>query len=267
MSNCELKVTESLGLLDRKGANLSVICQKIVLFAISKVNPLEPLPREQTITVSEFAEALDLDMTNAYRQLYEGVDALYNASVQFTESDWEVETRWVASKAKKTKGGGAVKFKWGEDVHAGLCQLRNGFKSYQLRSIAKLDTSHAIRLYEILLRYKDTGTRIIAIDELKAMLGIPDKYTRYVDFRRYTIEPSVKQLNAKSNMSVQYSTKKIGRKVTHIIFKFKLENQMKLDLDDRIDKKKKQISTSSVHIDENTRRLKEKYSHSLKDGE
>lgn len=259
MSKCELKVTESLGLLDRKGANLTVICQKIVLFAISKVNPLEPLPREQTITVSEFAEALDIDMTNAYRQLYEGIDALFNASVMFNEGDWEVETRWVASKAKKLSGGGAVRFKWGEDVHAGLCNIRNGFKSYQLRNIAKLDTAHAIRLYEILLRYKDTGTRIIAVDELKAMLGIPDKYPLMNDFKRYVVEPSVKQLNTKSNMRVEYTTKKQGRKVTHLIFKFRLENQMKLDLGDSIGKKQKRISTSKIVIDDKTQALKEKY--------
>ena len=259
MSQCELKVSESLGLLDRKGANLTVICQKIILFAISKVNPLEPLPREQTITVHEFAEALDIDMTNAYRQLYEGIDTLYNASVEFNEKDWEVETRWIASKAKRINRGGAVRFKWGEDVHAGLCNLRHGYKSYHLRNIAKLDTSHAIRLYEVLLRYKDTGTRIIAIDELKAMMGIPDKYPRYVDFKRYTVEPSVKQLNTKSNMKVEYTTKKQGRKVTHLIFKFTLENQMKLDLGDSIGKKQKRISTSKVEIDINAQALKEKY--------
>ena len=259
MSKCELKVTESLGLLDRKGANLTVICQKIILFAISKVNPLEPLPREQTITVQEFADALELDITNAYRQLYEGVDALYNASVEFKEGDWEVETRWVASKAKKIKGGGAVRFKWGEDVHAGLCSLRNGFKSYQLRSIAKLDTSHAIRLYEILLRYKDTGTRIVEINELKEMLGIPNKYPAYNDFKRYTIEPSIKQLNAKSNMRVEYTTKKQGRKVTHLVFKFKLENQMKLDIGDSIKGKTKRISTSKVELDNKSRELMDKY--------
>lgn len=259
MSKCELKVTESLGLLDRKGASLTVICQKIVLFAISKINPLEPLPREQTITVSEFAEALDIDMTNAYRQLYEGIDALFNASVMFNEGDWEVETRWVSSKAKKLDGGGAVRFKWGEDVHAGLSQIRNGFKKYQLRNIAKLDTAHAIRLYEILLRYKDTGTRIIAIDEIKAMLGIPDKYPLMNDFKRYVIEPSIKQLNTKSNMRVEYKTKKKGRKITHLIFKFKLENQLKLDLGDSIGKKQKRISTSKIVIDDKTQELKEKY--------
>lgn len=258
MNECELKVTESLGLLDRKGANLTVICQKIVLFAISKVNPLEPLPREQTITVTEFAEALELDLKSAYRQLYEGIDALFNASVKFKEDKWEIETRWVASKAKKIEGGGAVRFKWGEDVHAGLCDLRNGFKSYQLRNIAKLDTTHAIRLYEILLRYKDTGARIVEIDELKAMLGIPDKYPRYVDFKRYAIEPSIKQLNTKSNMMVEYSTKKRGRKVTHLIFKFKLENQMKLNLGDSIGKKKR-ISASKVELDDKSRELLEKY--------
>lgn len=259
MNDCELKVTESLGLLDRKGANLTVVCQKIILFAISKVNPLEPLPREQTITVQEFSDALGIDMKNAYRQLYEGIDTLFNASVSFTEGDWEVETRWVASKAKRLNGGGAVRFKWGEDVHAGLSQIRNGFKKYHLRNIAKLDTSHAIRLYEILLRYKDTGTRILAIDELKAMLGIPDKYPRYADFKRYTVDPSIKQLNTKSNMRVEYKTKKKGRKITHLIFMFKLENQLKLELGDSIGKKQERISTSRIVIDDKTQELKEKY--------
>jgi plasmid replication initiation protein len=226
-----------------------------VLFSISKVNPLDPLPREQTITVKDFAEAMGMDEKNAYRHLYDGIDSLYNASVKFKEGDWEIETRWVATKAKRSKGSGAIRFKWGEEVHAGLCNVRNGFKSYQLRNIAKLDTSHAIRLYEILLRYKDTGIRIIKVDELKEMLGIPDKYPVFNDFKRYTIEPAVKQLNAKSNINVKYINKKQGRKVSHLVFTFTFENQLKLALDGQIDKPRK----AAIEADENAKNLVKNY--------
>jgi plasmid replication initiation protein len=107
------------------------------------------------------------------------------------------------------------------------------------------------------MRYKDSGWRILEINELKKMLGIPEKYPKFADFKRYMVEPAIKQLNAKTNMKVSFSTQTKKRKVTHLKFEFKLENQLKLALDGQIDKKTK--GKAGILVDENSKKLVEKY--------
>ncbi|WP_052010111.1 MULTISPECIES: replication initiation protein [unclassified Alteromonas] len=259
--SCELTITKSLGLLDSKGSYLNPMAHKLVLYAISKVDPREPLPKEMKIAAKDFAEALELPAQHAYEHLYNSLDRLWNSSVKWKEKDEEIEAVWLQKRGKKLKGEGAVSFKWGEDVHLGLSQLRNGFKSYQLRNIAKLDTSHAIRLYEVLYRYKDTGFRILSLQEFKELLGIPEKYPAFKDLKRYVVEPAIEQLNTKSNFLVEFSTKNKGRKVTHLVFKFKLENQRKLNLGDNIEHKSD--AKCKIVIDDKTQELKEKYGPKL----
>jgi plasmid replication initiation protein len=257
MSTCELVVTKSLGLLDSKGGYLPPMAHKLVLFAIGKVDPKKPLPKEMKISAHEFASALDIPQNHAYGHLQDALNKLWESEVEWDEKDWKVRSRWIQERGEKLKGEGAISLVWSDKVHSGLVNIRNGFKSYQLRNIAKLDTSHAIRLYEILIRYKDTGWRVLPIDELKAMLGIPDKYPLMNDFKRYVVEPTLKQLNAKTNMKVEYSVQKNGRKITHLMFKFSLENQLKLALDGQIDKKTK--GKAGVELDENSKKLIEEF--------
>lgn len=260
MNKCELVVNKSLGLLDSKGSYLNPLAHKLVLYAIGKVNPDKPLPKEMRISALDFAAALELPVKHAYEHLYSALDKLWDSHVSWTEKhkgvSWDYDCRWIQKRGKKTKGDGAISIVWSDDVHHGLTQIRNGYKGYQLRHIAKLDTSHAIRLYEILIRYEDTGWRILAVDELKAMLGIPDKYPLMNDFKRYVIEPTLAQLAAKTNMKVKYEPERNGRnprKITHIKFKFSLENQLKLALDGQIDKKTK--GKADVELDENSKDL------------
>jgi len=263
LKNCELVVTKSLGLLDAKGSYINPLAHKLVLYAISKVDPLKPLPKEMHITALEFAGAFNLPLKYCYEQLYNALDKLWVSEVTWTEKNkdgsWDYDCRWIQRRGKKIKGAGAISFVWAEEVHAGLSKIRNGFKSYQLQNIARLDTSHAIRLYEILIRYKDSGYRVISVDDIKEMLGITGKYPLINDFKRYVINPTVKHINAKTNLRVKWNVKEpVGRKITHLEFKFKLENQLKLNLEVK-SVKKASTQKASLETDENTKNLVDKY--------
>jgi plasmid replication initiation protein len=260
VSTCKLTVTKSLGLLEAKGDYLNPLAHKLVLYAIARINPTEGLPKETTISAIDFSEAMDIPLNHAYGQLKDSVEKLWNAEVIWYEKDRKHRSRWIQSTSEPIAGEGSVSFKWADNVHAGLVHLKSGFKSYQLKNIARLDSSHAIRLYEILQRYRDKGYRILSIDELKSMLGIPDKYAQYREFKRRVIEPAVQQLDTKTNLRVSYSVANKGRKVTHLEFNFKLENQLKLNLEGKKVKRKIKVEPKAgLEADENTKGLVETY--------
>jgi len=101
-----------------------------------------------------------------------------------------------------------------------LCELKGQFTRYKLEHIGKMTSLYAIRLYELLMQWKTTGIREIEIAWLKNKFQIEDKYKSIKDLKKYVINPAVKDINNHSNYSVEWTQRKTGRRVTHLIFTF-----------------------------------------------
>lgn len=224
-------VTKSNNLIDAS-YKLNVQAQKLVLACLAKVDSRKAIPKEISITALEFSELMGIDH-NAHRELYKAADALFKSSITLIDDNEEVELYWVQKKVKKLKGQGKVTLVWSDDVLKYISQLRSRFTSYKLRDIADLQSSHSIRLYELIMRFNDTNVRKISIEEFKAALGIADKYEQYKDLNKWVIKPALRELSKKLNIEV--TTLKTGRKITALYFTFsdKKEVQQELDLQQR----------------------------------
>lgn len=83
-----------------------------------------------------------------------------------------------------------------------------------------LRATNAQRLYELLRIW--TGTKEIieySLEEIKEYLLLQDKYKVFSDFRKWVIEPAIKELKEKELLDI-YNVEyiKTGRKVTSIKF-------------------------------------------------
>lgn len=221
-------ISKSNNLIDAS-YKLNVQAQKLVLACLAKVDSRKEIPKEISITALEFSELMGIDH-NAHRDLYKAADALFKSSILLVDDKEEVELYWVQKKVKKLKGQGKVTLVWSDDVLKYISQLRSRFTSYKLRDIADLQSSHSIRLYELLMRFSDTGVRKISIDGFKAALGISGKYEQFKDLNKWVIKPALKELSKKLNIEI--TTLKTGRKITALYFTFseKKEYQHELDL-------------------------------------
>jgi plasmid replication initiation protein len=79
------------------------------------------------------------------------------------------------------------------------------------------------------MRFKSTGERVIFVDDFKSALGIEGKYSTYKELNRRVIQPSLKELK-KSNLDVEFTTIKKGRKIEALGFKFEEKDQMSLPI-------------------------------------
>ena len=131
---------------------------------------------------------------------------------------------------KKLKGDGAVIITWTDDVLKYISQLKSRFTTYKLRSIANLQSGHSIRLYELLMRFNATNSRVISLDDFRSALGLADKYQQFKILNRDVIKPSVEELNQRSDLVITYETIKKGRNVAALAFTFKQNQQMKMDI-------------------------------------
>jgi plasmid replication initiation protein len=226
-----LTVTKSNNLLDAS-YRLNAQAQKFLLCCIAKVNPEDRPRKTMTITASQFAELMGIDLKIAYRDLYDAADSLFNSSIILKEDNEDIELVWIQKKAKKIKGEGQVTITWSDDVLKYLTQLSSKFKSYQLRQIANLDSAHAIRLYEILIRFEDTGWREMRVEDFKIAMGVTGKYIQYKELNRRVLSPAIKQINKHSNLTVTLTPKKRGLKIYKLRFDFTVDDQMELPLND-----------------------------------
>lgn len=225
MSN--LTVTKSNYLIDAS-YKLNVQAQKLVLACLGLVDPRQEIPKTMTITAAQFSELMGVP--NAHRELYLAVDALFEASIRLKEGNEDIELRWIQKKSKRVKGEGKATITWSDEVLKYISQLQNRFTTYKLRSIANLQSSHSIRLYELLMRFNSTGLRNISLEDFRSSLGLEDKYPLFKDLNKWVIKPSVDELNQRSDLEIECKTFKSGRAVVGLSFEFKQSKQMKMDL-------------------------------------
>ncbi len=205
--------------------NLTLWEQRLILAALSGLDSRKEISRDVVLTSSEYAELMQVPVKNAHRELYQATEKLYERSVIIKHEDHIEEFRWIQRKAIYHKGEGKVSFTWSEDIVTYISQLERRFTQYRLADVAKLNTSYAIRIYELLMRFNQTNERWIKLSDFKSLLQLEDKYPLFRDLNKRVIKPAIKEINQSSNLEVFYSTKKQGRRVIGLQFDFQEKQQ------------------------------------------
>ena len=112
----------------------------------------------------------------------------------------------IFSACKYDSEGGAVEARFNEDAWPYLRRLQKHFRQHQLRQAVCLQTPYAIRTYEIAKMIEQSEgqrPRQMPVGQFRQMYGLEDKYERHSDMRRRVIDPSVKQVNEKTNVDVR----------------------------------------------------------------
>ncbi len=201
--------------------------KRLILAAISKIDSRNQVPNEISITAKEFGDLFDIDATNAYRQLENATDQLYERDIRITEPEKQRRRRmrWVQTVTYED-GQGMVRLEFTERVKPYLGQLKSHFTSYKLIEVKHFSSGHSIRLYELLMQFKKTGVREVEVSWLREYFGLTTQHKLFAAFRRYVIEPAVKEVNTKSNIEVEWTPIKRGRIIHKIRFNF-FEKQQK----------------------------------------
>lgn len=200
--------------------------QRLILSCIAKIDPREgsEFPEEIFITAKEFSENFGFPLNGSYTHLKRAGDNLYNQTIKLSNENNEKgkrKLRWIYS-YQYLDGEATIGLKFSPEIKPYLGQLSGVFTSYKLKNISRITSTHAIRLYELLIQWRSSGHRYINIDNFKDMLILGDKYPKYADLRRWVIEPAVNELNKKTDIDVVFSVEKKGRKVSVLKFNFKV---------------------------------------------
>lgn len=184
------------------------------------IGSMDPNSNQQVFdfTVADFVrEFPEINLDNAYKQIQGAIKRIYERSVKTEDKDRVTEFRWVSSRTYFKKEG-RFRIAMTNEVMPYLTQLKGQFTKYQLRNISSFNSVHSIRIYELITQYRKVGEREITIEELKKWLQVEDKYPRFNNFKQWVLEPSIAEINEKSDLMVSVEQIKRGRTIHALKF-------------------------------------------------
>lgn len=202
--------------------------QRIILCCISQVRRDQPITDEimYGVSVADYSDLIGTTSHSTYKELQ-------NASLRLKRREiWLKEypngqgkrpkvlvTSWVQS-ISYIEDEGRVELRFTRDMLPYLSRLTEQFTRYSLTDVAKMTSSHAMRLYELLCQWRGVGEREVSIEWLRQSFQLEGKYPAIKDFKKWVVDVAVEQVNDHSPIWVKWEQKKIGRKITHFKFFF-----------------------------------------------
>jgi plasmid replication initiation protein len=229
-----LKVCKSNSVIEA-GYRLTLNEQRLILACIGQVNSINTLTKDEpfTLRAQDYAKLFNLSEDRAYSELKKVSDKLFSREITIyrpTEGKQYLKTRWISSIAYGVDTG-EVDIHFSTEIIPYLSGLKKEFTQYNLTNIANMTSIYAIRLYEILIQWKNIGIKEIELTWLKKHFEIEGKYKAIKDLKKYVIKPALEQIDKHSDLWVKYDQKKRGRKITHFIFTFGLKEPSLKKLD------------------------------------
>jgi plasmid replication initiation protein len=195
--------------------------QRLLYLCITRLDPRKPLPKDNsfTITAKEFAETFSIDEKNVYQQIEEASKSLSERWLRTNDARYREQFRWVFG-VRYHDDEGRVTLGFSPWVIPYLTCLKEQFTSLRLSQVANLKSVYSIRLLEFLMQFKATGKFLIELDRFKDRLELKNEYKRFFDLKKRVIEPAVKELKEKSNLTINWKAIKSGKTIKQLEFVF-----------------------------------------------
>ena len=217
--------------------NLELTEQRLIMLAI--INARESgqgitADSKLEIHASDYAKLFNVSIDASYKALREAVNNLFNRQFSYiaeykrTGKTGVVRSRWV-SRIFYVDDLALLEITFAPDVVPLVTRLEEHFTSYQAKQVAHLTSKYATRLYELLIAWREVGkVPQIEISEFRNRLGLLDtEYTAMNNFKSRVLEPSIKQINEHTDITVTYEQHKKGRTISGFSFKLKQKQQAK----------------------------------------
>jgi len=221
--------------------NLDTVEQRLILLAILQARETKTGIDANTrlrIHASDYMDRFNVNKHAAYKALKTAVTNLFGRQFSYqtidekTGKQKKVISRWVQNIAY-IDDAATLEVTFTMDVVPLITRLEKQFTSYQLKQVTQLTGKYAIRLYELLIAWREVGkTPTFEITDFRSKLGLGlDDYPRIDTFKRRVLESAVKQINEHTDIIVKVEQHKEGRSICGFSFSFKQKKLAKKQLE------------------------------------
>jgi len=216
---------QNLSLAEIRLIQLAIIDSREQNKGLSSDTPLR-------INAMRYAEVFQVSKQTAYEALIDAETNLFERRFTFMdERDLKVKSRWI-SQATYLDGEGAIEIIFTPAVVNEVTRIHGieqFFTKYTLEQTAQLKSLYAVRLYELLIQWREARkTPLFELEVFREQLGLGvDDYKRMSDFKRRVLDASVKEINDKTDIKVSYNQEKKGTIIVGFKFKVLMKDKPK----------------------------------------
>lgn len=203
---------------------LSVGEHRLITSCIQIINDRTADNKPIRIHVEQFAKAWNISRQAAHDQLQACTQKLWDRVIYLPTLGKKkgVESiRWIQRKVDYEEG--EIELHFSEKIYNELYRIADDSRVPTLLStMSKFNCQHSHRVYDILLskRVNEQPAWLweVTITDFKATLDINESYKRWVDLKKWVIDPVTDEINKHSDLSVTWVPEKQGKSIHRIIF-------------------------------------------------
>ncbi len=136
-----------------------------------------------------------------------------NITIEKDDGD-EIGTSMVLKYVWK-KGAENVELTIDRELFEFLASITKGYTLYQLKTAMSLPSVYAMKIYELIAKWRTKPKFYISIDELRFITNTQKKYKTTGEFKKWVLDPSKKLLdkNTETDLRFNYEHVKKGKKI------------------------------------------------------
>lgn len=177
------------------------------------------------IDALRYAEIFETTRQNGYQRMKDAEENLFNRRFSYIDDEGKlVKSRWI-QQVRYLDDEGAIELVFTVAVVKGISRINGAedfFTSYLLEQTASMDSIYSVRLYELLVQWKEAKkTPMFELWKFRDQLGVDKhEYKRMGNFKLRVLDLAVSEINEKADIKISYEQVKEGRVI--VGFKFKI---------------------------------------------
>ena len=187
------------------------------------------------IDALRYAEMFETTRQNGYQRMKDAEENLFNRRFSYVNEQGKiVKSRWI-QEVTYLDDEGAIELVFTLAVVKGISRIDGAedfFTSYLLEQTASMDSIYSVRLYELLVQWKQAkNTPMFELERFRSQLGIePSEYKRMGNFKLRVLDLAVQEINEKTDIKVSYEQVKKGRTIIGFTFTVHEKPKAKTDV-------------------------------------
>jgi plasmid replication initiation protein len=195
--------------------------QKLILLAIAQIKTADENFFKYSCSVAELEERLGVQIQ--HKQLKESCLDLFKKPLYIKKPRGWIACNWFSA-IEYFDDEARIEFEISPTLTPYLLNLKKNFTTFNIEQAIKFSGKYTTRFYQFLIQaqHQQAKKRTFALEELYELLQLPTTLTTsFTRFTKKVLEPSLAEINVKSDIKTAYEiTKKLRKKVLEITIYF-----------------------------------------------
>lgn len=167
----------------------------------------------------------------SYDRIGESIERLMGAMAKVRiNQDGEtafLRVQLLGPNTEQTRKDGVISYTFSKQLRE-IIRDSQIFARLQREVMYQLTSKYSLVLYEMIQKrgnQRFIREQAFEVDELRDILVQPGRLTSWINFRNKALDPAIREVSAMSDYVVSYDVRKQGRKITHVILKWRRKDE------------------------------------------